>query len=83
MYVYVKESFSVNSSMIQYSVRYLRHVLHCPIFTPLENASDFSMRRVIARACAHAHLEMSRRAKNCPPNKQQIPHLECFYFLQA
>ena len=45
----------------------------------------FRERRAIARACthAHAHLEMSRRAKNCPPNKQQIARLECFYFIQA
>ena len=43
----------------------------------------FHERRAIARARAHAHLEMSRRAKNCPPNKQQIARLECFYFLQA
>ena len=37
------------------------------------------------QACthAHAHLEMSRQAKNYPPNKQQIAHLDCFYFLQA
>ena len=40
-------------------------------------------RQAIAHACAHAHLEMSRQAKNCLPNKQQITHLDCFYFLQA
>ena len=42
----------------------------------------FRERRAIARARAHvqAHLEMSRRVKNCPPNKQQITHLDCFYF---
>ena len=43
----------------------------------------FHERWVIARAHAHAHLEMSRQAKNCPANKQQIARLECFYFLQA
>ena len=43
----------------------------------------FRESRAITRACAHAHLEMSRRAKNCPPNKQQIARLDCFYFLQA
>ena len=43
----------------------------------------FHERRAIARIRAHAHLEMSRRAKNCLPNKQQITQLECFYFLQA
>ena len=43
----------------------------------------FRERWAIARARAHAHLEMSRLAKNCPPNKQQIARLDYFYFLQA
>ena len=43
----------------------------------------FHERQAIAHACAHAHLEMSRQAKNCLPNKLQITHLDCFYFLQA
>ena len=40
----------------------------------------FRERRAIARARAHAHIEMSRQTTNCPPNKQQIARLDCLFF---
>ena len=44
----------------------------------------FRERWAIGHARTHAHPEMiSRQAKNCPPNKQQIARLDCVYLLQA
>ena len=43
----------------------------------------FHERRAITHVCTHAHLEMSRRAENCPPNKQQIARLDCFDFFKS
>ena len=40
----------------------------------------FRERWAITCARAHTHLEMSRQAKNCQPNKQQITHQDCFNF---
>ena len=43
----------------------------------------FRERRAIDHAGTHTHLEMSRRAKNCLPNKQQIARLDYFYFFTS
>ena len=52
------------------SYKYLGQDENIGYVGPLKKARFFRERRAIAHACAHAHLDMSRRAKNCPPNKQ-------------
>ena len=58
-----------------------RYLLFGVFFLPHHRL--FRERQAFAQTPAHAHLEMSRWAKNWLPNKQQISRLDCFYFLQA
>ena len=69
--------------LTQKSNMIIKPAFSCSKITTETQGRLFHERRAIARARAHAHLEMFRRAKNCPPTTQQIARLECFYFLQA